>query len=61
MLGPLATWYKDLIECLAAIQQRADLGKEGRTPEWVLPFFCSNALLEHYQILHAPAGRPHLN
>jgi len=48
MLGPLATWYNGLIECLAAIQQRADLEKEGRTPEWVLPFFCGNALLEHY-------------
>jgi len=57
MLGPLATWYNGLIECLAAIQQRADPEKEGRTPEWVLPFFCGNALLGHYQILRQRGGR----
>ncbi len=57
MLDPPAPWYNGLIACLAALQQRADLEKEGRTPEWVLPFFCGNALLGHHQILRQRGGR----
>ena len=57
MLGPLATWYNGLIECIAAIKQSADLGNEGRTHERVLLFFCRNALLGHYQIRRQRGGR----
>ncbi len=58
MLGPLATWYNGLIEFALPPYSNAQIWrKRGRTPEWVLPFFCGNALLGHYQILRQRGGR----